>query len=79
MEFQVDLNGRAADVEAVRELLCGVDPAAVADRDPLNPVLRISANVAARELLDLLHRAGCAVDERAIRAIPSNCCGGCGG
>lgn len=79
MEFQVDISGRQADVAAIREALCGLDPAALADRDPLNPVLRVSANVSARELLGLLHASGCAVDERAIRGLASNCCGGCGG
>lgn len=79
MEFQVDISGRAANVEAIREALCSIDPAALADRDPLNPVLRISANLPARELLGVLHQSGCAVDAGAIRALASNCCGGCGG
>ena len=79
MEFQVDIAGRSADMGVIRGLLADQDPAAVADRDPFNPVLRVSANLAARELLALLQQAGCAVDEGAIRALPSNCCGGCGG
>ena len=79
MEFQVDISGRSANLDAIREALCAVDPGALADRDPLNPVLRISAGLPARELLGLLHQAGCAVDEGAIRALASNCCGGCGG
>ncbi|MDY0022282.1 hypothetical protein [Arenimonas caeni] len=79
MEFQVDIPGQPADVGAIREALCAVDPAALADVDPLNPVLRISANVSTRELQDLLRQGGLGVEVAAIRPQASNCCGGCGG
>lgn len=79
MEFKVDLPGRVADLGAVREALCAVDPAALADLDPLNPVLRVSANVSGAELRSLLGQGGLDVDAGAIRPLPSNCCGGCGG
>ena len=79
MEFQVLLPRQRPDLEAVRNVLSAQDPAALADFDPLNPLLRVSASLTARDLLALLRQAGCAVDEGAIRALPSNCCGGCGG
>ncbi|ODS64974.1 MAG: hypothetical protein ABS41_00800 [Arenimonas sp. SCN 70-307] len=79
MEFKVELGGRVADLGAVREALCAVDPAALADLDPLNPVLRVSANLSSGELRALLARGGIDVATAAIRPLPSNCCGGCGG
>ncbi|WP_295364475.1 hypothetical protein [Arenimonas sp.] len=79
MEFKVELGVRVANLGAVREALCAVDPAALADLDPLNPVLRVSANLSSGELQDLLARGGVDVAPGAIRPLPSNCCGGCGG
>lgn len=79
MEFKVELGGRPADIGAVREALCQVDPAALADLDPLSPVLRVSANLSSAELQALLARGGIDVAPGAIRPLPSNCCGGCGG
>ena len=79
MEFQVLLPRQRPDLEAVRHLLRTQDPAAIADFDPFSPVLRVSASLPARDLLVLLQQAGCPVDESAVRTLPSNCCGGCGG
>lgn len=79
MEFKVELGGCVADLGAVREALIAADPAAVADLDPLNPVLRVSANLSSGELQALLARGGVDLAPGAIRPLPSNCCGGCGG
>lgn len=79
MEFKVDLPGRVANLEALRAALCAVDPAALADLDPFNPVLRVSANLSSGEVRELLGQGGLDVAPGAIRPQPSNCCGGCGG
>jgi len=79
MEFKVELGGCVADLGAVREALIAADPAAVADLDPLNPVLRVSANLSSGELQALLAGGGIDLAPGAIRPLPSNCCGGCGG
>lgn len=79
MEFEVDVAGVAADLGAITDALCERDPAAMADLDPFAPVLRVSAALAEAELLAVLHATGCEVPPSAVRLVPSDCCGGCGG
>ncbi len=79
MEFQIDIRGRQADLAALSHVLARLDPSAVADRDPLQPVLRVDTQLTAPELLAALHEAGCEVPPQALFRKPSGCCGGCGG
>ena len=79
MEFRVAMPTGTVDLDRVRRLLCDVDPAALVDIDPLQPGLRISAQLTTGELAGFLAQAGCALGPLAIQPQPSVCCGGCGG
>lgn len=79
VEFRIELGGRAIDLAAIRHLLREADPAALADLDPFNAVLRVAAQLTGGEVLGLLAEAGCEMPPQALQAQPSVCCGGCGG
>ncbi|HET7561037.1 MAG TPA: hypothetical protein VFJ87_01500 [Rhodanobacteraceae bacterium] len=79
MEFHIDTNGVQPNLRAVNDALLAVDPAAMADIDPANGMLRVSAELSSPELLALLTQAGYPVDWRRLRQVPAVCCGACGG
>ena len=79
MEFQVQLAGTTPDPRVIEDAVRAVDPAALVDIDPAAPVLRIATLVGARELVELMTRAGYRVDAAQVRQLPSTCCGGCSG
>ena len=79
MEFRIALGGQSVDLAAIRHLLREADPAALADLDPFNAVLRVAAQLTGGEVMGLLAEAGCQLSPQALQAQPSVCCGGCGG
>ena len=79
MEFQVQLTGAAPDPRVIEDAVRAVDPAALVDIDPAAPVLRVATLVGARDLVELMARAGYRVDAALVRLLPSTCCGGCSG
>lgn len=79
MQYDVILASAKPDLEAIRDALCDADPAAVADFDALNGVLRISASLPADALGEALAQSGHPVPAGQVFQQPSTCCGGCGG
>ena len=79
MEFRVKLPTPLPDVGYIDELVRGVDPAAIVDVDPTDRSLRVTAWLAQEELVRLLVRAGYPIGANEVQALPSVCCGGCGG
>ncbi|MEZ5464396.1 MAG: hypothetical protein R3F22_04015 [Lysobacteraceae bacterium] len=79
MEFHVQLRSRSTPLAAIEAQLLQVDPAAVIDIDPLNPLLRIATLIESPALVNLLNKAGLDVSAADIRQLPSTCCGGCSG
>lgn len=79
MEFNVAMQRADVDLEALRKVLCEVDPAALVDLDPLHAGLRVAAQLTTGELAGLLAEAGYPVGPSAIQPQASVCCGGCGG
>ncbi len=79
MEFVIGLRVGSSDLGKIEAALRALDPAAVVALDPLQASLRVSASMTETELAGLLEQAGHAVPVRHIRALPSVCCGGCGG
>jgi hypothetical protein len=79
MEFHIKTLGTKPDLVAINDALVGIDPMAVADLDPVDESLRVSAALSSPELLALLVRAGYPVDWKQLEQVPSVCCGACGG
>jgi hypothetical protein len=79
MEFQVELKGAIPDVDAIRELIRDVDPAALVDLDSKWQALRVAAHIDVIELISLIQRGGYPVEPRQVTRVPSVCCGGCSG
>lgn len=79
MEFHVQVSGLPVDLDAVQASLLALDPVAVAALDADGELLRVSAEVDASELADLMIRAGCPVTKARVLEVPPFCCGGCGG
>ena len=79
MEFQVAVTGAIPDVDAIRELVREVDPAALVDLDSKWQALRVAASINVVELVQLIRRSGYFVDPHHVTQIPSVCCGGCSG
>lgn len=79
MEYVVRLDTAGLDLERIGRSLQEIDPAAVADIDPLDRALRVSATMLDRELLEALAQAGHPVGSAQVERMPSICCGGCSG
>lgn len=79
MEFHVQIVDALPDLEAVREAITLIDPAAVVDTDAGGGKLRVAAAFDALELRAALVRSGQGPWLGEIRQQPSLCCGGCGG
>lgn len=79
MQYRIDLLTETAESQRFSHLLADEDPSAVVDRAPDGGSLRLSTCLTRAELQVLAQSAGLAVAADAIRALPSECCGGCGG
>lgn len=77
MEFTVAIDTRIADLARIDEALREIDPAALVGAEPHS--LRIAGAFDVATLSGILRDAGCSVTEVQIQALPSVCCGGCGG
>jgi hypothetical protein len=75
MQFTIRLSPVPDRIDAVAAAIQLEDPAALVDlRDGL---LRVSTWLGHDQLADSVRAAGCTVAE--LKALPSDCCGGCGG
>jgi copper chaperone CopZ len=79
MEFHIELVGAAPDMDAVKDAVQTVDPAALVDIDPSGRELRVATSVESAELISLIRQAGYAVEADQVSQVPSTCCGGCSG
>lgn len=79
MQYIIRLDTTALDLTRIGQSLQDIDPAAVADIDPLNRALRVSATMLDRELLEALAHAGYPTRADQVERLPSVCCGGCSG
>ncbi len=79
MEFHLALQQIRPDIQAIRDSLQSLDPAAVADTDLLNARLRVATWLPAQDVAWALRRAGLPVQEQDLLTQPSVCCGGCSG
>ncbi|GAB2501339.1 hypothetical protein [Arenimonas alkanexedens] len=79
MQYDIHLASTPADLSAIRDALCRVDPAAIADLDPATGLLRVSASLSSLEVGDVLATTDPSLVPAQIMALPSTCCGGCGG
>ena len=79
MQYDVQLATASPNLAAIRDALAQSDPAAMTDFNPGTGLLRVSAGLSATELADVLARADQASVPAQIMALPSTCCGGCGG
>ncbi|MFA5684725.1 MAG: hypothetical protein WCZ65_11825 [Lysobacteraceae bacterium] len=79
MQFNVRLDARGVDVDAIERRLQDLDPSAFVDIEPGGNRLRVSGVVSEDELLSVMGAAGYPLAADRIEPIPSLCCGGCGG
>lgn len=78
MEYRIDLP-QTPDLARLAQLLRDEDPSAVFDAAPGASALRLSTVLAAGDVHDVFARAGQPLAASQLRALPSVCCGGCGG
>lgn len=79
MQYDIHLATRSPDLVALRAALGHADPAAMTDFDAHSGLLRVSANLSAFELGELLANTDPRLVPAQIMPLPSTCCGGCGG
>jgi hypothetical protein len=79
MQYDIHLAQTPADLGPIRDALCQADPAAVVDLDAATGLLRVSALLGAAEIGELLGRTDARLVPAQVMALPSTCCGGCGG
>jgi hypothetical protein len=79
MEYQINLAGLKPDVAAIQRSLHAVDPAALLAIDAAGRHLRVATSLPAIDLRSLLGRNGLSLRDDELQALPSVCCGGCGG
>lgn len=79
MEFHIELTQSGPDIAVIRESLCSLDPAAVADTHLDGRKLRVATWLHAQDVAWVLRRVGMPVWEQDIKVQPSVCCGGCSG
>ena len=78
MEFRIDLP-QTPNLARIAPLLCEEDPSAVFDAAPGVSALRLSTVLSAGDVHAVFKRAGEPLETSQLRALPSVCCGGCGG
>lgn len=79
MQYEIELAQPLQDLARVEYAVRYLDPAGMVDRDRSGRVLRLSTSLPAASLAGVLAAAGVAVDDDAVVALPSLCCGGCAG
>lgn len=79
VEFRIDTAGLRPDLALLNAVLFSADASAQADVDHQHAELRIASNLTTGELVQVLAQAELRLDATSIRALPSVCCGGCGG
>lgn len=79
MEFHITLSGTTPDPAAIEYAIGALDPAALADIDPMDHRLRVATSVDAVALVALINQAGYPVTLEQVYQVPSICCGGCSG
>jgi hypothetical protein len=79
MEFHITLTDTSPPLDAIRDALFDMDPAAVVDLDMNGLVMRISSSAEAVDLVGVLRQTGWTVTPEQVVQLPSICCGGCGG
>lgn len=60
-------------------LVEAADASAIIDRAPEATALRLSTCLLQQELHAIANTAGLSINANAIKLLPSECCGGCGG
>ena len=79
MQFMLEVSRPITDLRGIEDALIAIDPAAVVDSDPAGINLRVASTLCAEELLQIVTKAGHAIERSRIVGVPSECCGGCGG
>ncbi len=79
MEFHVDGLPATADMAAITDAICNIDPAALVDLDPATGAMRVNAALNANDLTTAIGTTGQEVGGLLVMQLPSHCCGGCGG
>lgn len=79
MEFHIALTEACPGTDVIQDAMFDIDPSALVDLDMSGLVMRISSYVPVGDLVETLHRSGWPVTEDQVVALPSICCGGCGG
>ncbi len=79
MEFHIAVTDGAPEPHVVEDALFDIDPTAVVDLDMSGQVLRISSYATTADLIGVLRQTGWVVTAEQVVALPTICCGGCGG
>ncbi len=79
MQYAITLPSGDADTQRFERLLQFDDASAVCDLAPQAGTLRVSTCLSLHDLRSLATAVGLPVAADAIRPLPSDCCGGCGG
>ena len=79
MEFHISRDARMPEIAVLEDALLEHDTAAVIDLDAEGGIVRLSTWLETSQLLEVLGRAGWALQPDRIEQQPSVCCGGCGG
>ncbi len=79
MHYEINLIHPVVDLSRIEYAVRYLDPAGVVDRDRSGRLLRLSTSLPATSVAGVLAAAGVAVDDDAVVALPSLCCGGCAG
>ena len=79
MQFKLEVSRPISDMRRIEDAVRALDPAAVLDSDVAGINLRVASALGVEELLQVVTNAGYAIEHSCIVAVPSECCGGCGG
>jgi hypothetical protein len=79
MQFRVSFTQPVRDLSAIEAALLAIDPAAAIDLVRAGTQLRVASTLDAMQLGRVLAGTGHAIALEQVVAVPSECCGGCGG
>jgi hypothetical protein len=79
MHFLVNFPAPVHNLDAIESALFAIDPAAGCDLVRSGRQLRVASVLDADALRNLLAGVGLPVAPAQVDAVPSECCGGCGG
>ena len=79
MEYHISLNPMPSAIEAIEQSLRALDPSALVDVDPLQPMLRVATMLESADVMQQLEQAGFPINANQLYQVPSICCGGCSG